>query len=246
MDYIRSAYVANFRFEPGGPLVPVQWFFAKPGAQHFPGQHGYYSLQWEDSHLAAPVGEQGNSSTHVYSLGQGPAELNGRCVKCVNPALFNSDGSPPGVIPPVQVNSAGVPITCLRAPPGGLLFEGQSLNTSQGTYALEKLPLYVSLSGCTGFFSAGEGQTYLIPYLGGGLWGGCNFIGPPVLCWGGQATGTNGGSYLFTWRVWLTTIGGLLLGTGSQSWRWNPFPPVNQVFTYADGFGNGFTATFHN
>lgn len=114
------------RFRPGGPGVLVQWFRAKPGAKLFPGEHGYYSLNWEDDHAPSPVGEDRSLMVPRWANGSGPALLDGHCVRCVDPSLFGSDGVPPGITGPVVVTSNGVPITCLSVPAGGLLFGGDA------------------------------------------------------------------------------------------------------------------------
>jgi hypothetical protein len=111
MDVMRSAYRVNMRFTPGGPLVPVQWYFAKPGAKVF-GDHGFMSLNWEDDpELPGAVGEdRGTSPSWFY--GWSPSTLNGKCPKCYDPSLFGPLGMPTGLLFDNPVDSSNVPAPC--------------------------------------------------------------------------------------------------------------------------------------
>lgn len=246
MDMLRSCYSCKMRFEPGGAGIPVRWFFAKPGAKPFPGEHGYFSLNWEDPRDAAPVGEDRALMVPKWANGQGPALLSGQCVECVDPNLFHSDGVPPGIQPSRAVSSSGAPVTCLRAKVGGLSFTGKAKVLAGGgcSAAHSFGPVLATFSGCSGVFAPAEGETAVLSPIAGGAW---TVASPPsqaqLLC---QAvcSGYSPSTWQMQCLVHLNIVPNPIVNV-FQLYLVTWFPPILIVSTYLDMFGNGFTVTFH-
>jgi hypothetical protein len=61
MDVLRSCYSTSMQFSPGGPNVPVDWFWCPPGAKYFTNRHTFGSLVWD-----------GGQSVGTHTIGEVP------------------------------------------------------------------------------------------------------------------------------------------------------------------------------
>jgi len=107
---VRSCYTVGMVFSPGGPVVPVRWFFAAKGAEPLGFATPFYSRNWEDA--ASKFDDLGerpgprkwfNGQRHVLLTGTGP--------KCATVGLQN--GLAPGQTEAKRVTTDGVPVCCL-------------------------------------------------------------------------------------------------------------------------------------
>lgn len=108
MDFVRSCYVSNMVFYPGGPLVNIRWFFAPNGAELFPGINEFCSANWDDTKGDAGIlGEQG--PPRPWSAGTAPRLMSGE--KVCDPVEWYRYGQPPMLLGK-PTSRAGVPICC--------------------------------------------------------------------------------------------------------------------------------------
>ena len=122
MDLLRSCYSTKIRpYSDSDNEVEVDWFFCKPDAVVFPGQHCFGSLNWWDG-LEAPVGP-GEVYGELRPWRDGSADPFYQGQKfCGNLSQFAGGASTSDT--PLSVNGDGVPQCCIGLP-GGLQIGGQ-------------------------------------------------------------------------------------------------------------------------
>jgi hypothetical protein len=93
MGVLRSCYQSQAVFWPGGPALPIQWYWCPPGFKDYPYNHRFGSSVWDsDKPLDPDVGELG-SAKRVYSKGALPGSVTGQMF-CGHPSDFEGFGKP--------------------------------------------------------------------------------------------------------------------------------------------------------
>jgi len=120
MDFGRSCYSCEMIFREGDPPVPVDWYFAEPDAQAFPGFHSFGSTNWVNRKSeAGALGEQPGpkpwrDGSRPVNAGQGDTYAL-QCAGNVHPTWWRYG------IPPDEesgpYNAEGLPECCVTGPP---------------------------------------------------------------------------------------------------------------------------------
>ncbi len=115
------------RFAPGGPIVPVQWFFTAPGALLLGKPTVFYSRNWEDAaEKFDELGERPGPRRWVSGLRK--AFLDGQ--RFCSPPDFLDVGLPRGKTLDRIITLDGVPLCCLPRSPAIYFSSGFSSRLS--------------------------------------------------------------------------------------------------------------------
>jgi hypothetical protein len=110
VDWLRSCYQTSMVFRPGGPGVPIKWFWCHPDAKYVGVPTPFYSRNWEDkSEKFDEGGEQ--PGKRPWLPGLRPHLLDG--MRLCRPITYLMFGIHAGMTLRRKVTTGGVPICCL-------------------------------------------------------------------------------------------------------------------------------------
>jgi hypothetical protein len=180
-DLARSCYTRNMILVPGGPAVPVSWYFAKEGAKPFPFPHRFGSAIWDYTRgVPTTLGDQATSPM-VWRNGS-PLNTSGGLQFAGDPAFFRGEG--PSSFTPLILAPDGTPVSCLSPstfPSLAVLNKkGNSIDGPPappptpvvcGSPGLSARTFTIKITGGTGFYVPFIGNTYILPMvLPGFIW----------------------------------------------------------------------------
>lgn len=144
MGWLRSCYQRPMRLTPGGPLVPVRWYFTRKDAAVFPFPHRFGPATWDSIHKQpSDLGDQADLPMR-WSNGANINGTDGR--RFAGPVRAFRFGALP-FDPAIPRGAGGVPVACLPGIPG--IAKGGSSTVRKGHAGLAGL-LKGGLSNASG------------------------------------------------------------------------------------------------
>lgn len=226
MDYLRSCYSTQMRYEAGDPtkVATVRWYFADPNQKGLSYPHCFGSLIWFSGQGNPLVGEV-EGAKRVYAKGQKVG--NPTTCAMTAPADWWINGQPPGT-PALATAADGTPLICLNQNMlmGGGLGDGPvdfwtsvpflGIGGGLGGGAWTGT-LIITYSGSGGSLGGGSGTFHSVSYLSaeGGCLGGGSATVTTVLSLSAMGGGLGGGTA--TESTVSDVITGTILGYAGSS-----------------------------